>query len=231
MVRYSDADQSYASPSASLPFQPSTQGAAPVARLLNYPSHESSTLHVGTQDPPSQPPMVWPSRTDTLAAQNLSQEYAATNGSIPFSLGIAGVTGSSAQASGPWTASSHVLRNFDRFHDLEPGWPSIEQQPQQGMLAHNVSHLDPVSPADQGYRPPVSSTASTSTVRRHVSDGKLPKMPSSFVERQKKSKVSKRKGPLDKEKRENAHRRRQRGPGAKPPCTRCRFYKNGVCTS
>jgi hypothetical protein len=56
---------------------------------------------------------------------------------------------------------------------------------------------------------------------------KAAKVPSSFVERQEKLKVSKRKGPLQERQREKTHTMRK----TKRICVRCRFYKSGVCTS
>lgn len=54
---------------------------------------------------------------------------------------------------------------------------------------------------------------------------KVAKVPSSFVERQEKLKVSKRKGPLQERQREKTHTMRK----TKRICVRCRFYKSGVC--
>lgn len=56
---------------------------------------------------------------------------------------------------------------------------------------------------------------------------KAAKVPSSFVERQEKLKVSKRKGPLQERQREKTHTMRK----TKRICVRCRFYKSGVCMS
>lgn len=56
---------------------------------------------------------------------------------------------------------------------------------------------------------------------------KAAKVPSSFVERQEKLKVSKRKGPLQERQREKTHTMRK----TKRICVRCRFYKSGVCIS
>ncbi|KAI4626606.1 hypothetical protein J4E83_003758 [Alternaria metachromatica] len=52
---------------------------------------------------------------------------------------------------------------------------------------------------------------------------KAAKVPSSFVERQEKLKVSKRKGPLQERQREKTHTMRK----TKRICVRCRFYKSG----
>lgn len=56
---------------------------------------------------------------------------------------------------------------------------------------------------------------------------KAAKVPSSFVERQEKLKVSKRKGPLQERQREKTHTMRK----TKRICVRCRFYKSGVRVS
>ena len=59
--------------------------------------------------------------------------------------------------------------------------------------------------------------------QRTQSKKKAAKVPSSFVERQEKLKVSKRKGPLQEKQREKTHTMRK----TKRICVRCRFYKSG----
>ncbi|KAF2748975.1 hypothetical protein M011DRAFT_475731 [Sporormia fimetaria CBS 119925] len=73
--------------------------------------------------------------------------------------------------------------------------------------------------------PCYSQTAAAAAARRSSATSKLPKVPSPFLERQKKNKASVRHGPLSRESREKAHK--MRGPEGKRPCIRCRFYKAG----
>jgi hypothetical protein len=71
---------------------------------------------------------------------------------------------------------------------------------------------------------PASAPAMAMGPRRPLGRKKIPKVPSSFVERQEKLKVSKRKGPLQERQREKTHTMRK----TKRICVRCRFYKSGV---
>lgn len=66
-------------------------------------------------------------------------------------------------------------------------------------------------------------TSQNQPSQRSVPKKKISKVPSSFVERQEKLKVSKRKGPLHEKQREKTHTMRK----TKRICVRCRFYKSG----
>ena len=70
-----------------------------------------------------------------------------------------------------------------------------------------------------------SPPAQLSNHQRPPNPKKPAKVPSSFVERQEKVKVSKRRGPLQEKQREKTHAMRK----TKRICVRCRFYKSGVC--
>jgi hypothetical protein len=72
-----------------------------------------------------------------------------------------------------------------------------------------AEHLDRAAQLLAQHRPPPKKKAA--------------KVPSSFVERQEKLKVSKRKGPLQERQREKTHTMRK----TKRICVRCRFYKSG----
>jgi hypothetical protein len=178
--------------------------------------------------------MARPPRHNSLVGESTPQAYAAGNGPASFSPDISALPSSTIPHGASWAATREGgaitpgLRGPVRFHDVEPGWSLLDQRPQQVMLAQNAPQLSPVSPSDQTYHPTISSTSLVRTTRRNGSIQKLPTVPSTFVERQKKNTVSKRRGPLSREDREKAHRMRQRGPCFRGPCFRCRLYKVGV---
>jgi hypothetical protein len=93
-------------------------------------------------------------------------------------------------------------------------WTVVEAAPDHEFYAQQ-----PV-PADQMGRTTVHLLAQHRPPKKKAS-----KVPSSFVERQEKLKVSKRKGPLQERQREKTHTMRK----TKRICVRCRFYKSGVC--
>jgi hypothetical protein len=95
-------------------------------------------------------------------------------------------------------------------------WNVVEAPPEQELFPQHpvpVEHMDRAGQLLAQHRPPPKKKAA--------------KVPSSFVERQEKLKVSKRKGPLQDRQREKTHTMRK----TKRICVRCRFYKSGVCTS
>ncbi|KAH6618588.1 hypothetical protein C7974DRAFT_32878 [Boeremia exigua] len=90
-------------------------------------------------------------------------------------------------------------------------WPLIAAIPEQRTFELESTQADP------------SSEVYAHINRRPGSKKKPAKVPSSYVERQEKMKVSKRKGPLPEKQREKTHTMRK----TKRICVRCRFYKSG----
>ena len=90
-------------------------------------------------------------------------------------------------------------------------WSLVPAVPEQRVYQHESSQAEP------------SSEPYAQSNRRLGGKKKVAKVPSSYVERQEKMKVSKRKGPLQEKQREKTHTMRK----TKRICVRCRFYKSG----
>ncbi|EUC48518.1 hypothetical protein COCMIDRAFT_23689 [Bipolaris oryzae ATCC 44560] len=102
---------------------------------------------------------------------------------------------------------------YDRSSNIAQEWPVAEAPAEHQLYAQHhapVEHMDRTAAQMLArHRPPPKKKAA--------------KVPSSFVERQEKLKVSKRKGPLQERQREKTHTMRK----TKRICVRCRFYKSG----
>ncbi|UPX16239.1 uncharacterized protein EKO05_0006650 [Ascochyta rabiei] len=92
-------------------------------------------------------------------------------------------------------------------------WPLVQTRPDQSVYEHGSAQVE------QSSEPSIHMQGN----RRSGSKKKAAKVPSSYVERQEKMKVSKRKGPLEEKQREKTHTMRK----TKRICVRCRFYKSG----
>ncbi|XPS72445.1 hypothetical protein M3J09_004610 [Ascochyta lentis] len=92
-------------------------------------------------------------------------------------------------------------------------WPLVQTVPDQRVYEHGGTHIEQ----------PSGSSMYAQGNRRPGGKKKAAKVPSSYVERQEKMKVSKRKGPLLEKQREKTHTMRK----TKRICVRCRFYKSG----
>lgn len=105
---------------------------------------------------------------------------------------------------------------YEQTHDGDQQWSLVQSQLEHGACQHSQAHVnlvpDLVAHQPSNPKPPPKK--------------KPAKVPSSFIERQEKLKVSKRKGPLQDKQREKTHTMRK----TKRICVRCRFYKSGVCT-
>lgn len=108
-----------------------------------------------------------------------------------------------------------VPPTYDRSHETEQHWDHAQIQPAHGAYAQHHARFDA----------PIDTFAQAQDGRRSSGKKKAARVPSSFVERQEKLKVSKRKGPLQEKQREKTHTMRKN----KRICVRCRFYKSGVC--
>jgi hypothetical protein len=105
---------------------------------------------------------------------------------------------------------------FQRVQDEDTQWNVGQAQPDHGSYTNQPR-----------FHQSVASSAFVQAPQRPSTRRKIAKVPSSFVERQEKLKVSKRKGPLQEKQREKTHTMRK----TKRICVRCRFYKSGVSNS
>jgi hypothetical protein len=120
----------------------------------------------------------------------------------------------------PIVHSGHIAAGSTLYADAEnenPRWPLARAQHDRLMYAHDHDHAH--------FTQPAVPSLHGQGLRRSSVKKKAAKVPSSFVERQEKLKVSKRKGPLLEKQREKTHTMRK----TKRICVRCRFYKSGVC--
>lgn len=106
---------------------------------------------------------------------------------------------------------------YERPPNVGQDWPVAEAPVDHQLYA---PHHAPVDHLDRTPSQPIAHP-------RPLPKKKAAKVPSSFVERQEKLKVSKRKGPLQERQREKTHTMRK----TKRICVRCRFYKSGVRVS
>jgi hypothetical protein len=180
----------------------------PVARLAQAQT-QISPLHASNPQLPIQPATAWephqpyPSRTASAIASGVIA--AAGQGTAPAPQWPAGDPAEPPPAS---TA-------YERLPNLSQDWALVPAQPEHGAYAQHHVSLDHYS----------HPTAQLPAYQRPLPKKKTAKVPSSFVERQEKLKVSKRKGPLQEKLREKTHNMRR----SKRICVRCRFYKSGVC--
>lgn len=105
--------------------------------------------------------------------------------------------------------------DFARIQDVQHQWNQTHVQPDHETYQQQQEQFHRLS----------ESSAPLDSSRRASVKKKAARVPSSFVERQEKLKVSKRKGPLQEKQREKTHTMRK----TKRICVRCRFYKSGVC--
>lgn len=103
---------------------------------------------------------------------------------------------------------------YGHAHAQQQQWPPV-----QAVSNQQVYELENV-PADD---PAPESPTYQQGIKRVGTKKKAAKVPSSYIERQEKMKVSKRKGPLQEKQREKTHTMRK----TKRICVRCRFYKSG----
>ena len=139
------------------------------------------------------------------------------SGAVPSDQANHSGTSWSMVHSGNAAAGSTIYHHAD---DENPPWPPARAYPGQ--------HGHPMYPHDHDhalFAHPTAPSSHGQGSRRSSVKKKAAKVPSSFVERQEKLKVSKRKGPLKEKQREKTHTMRK----TKRICVRCRFYKSGVC--
>jgi hypothetical protein len=188
----------------------------------SHPRSRTAPLHLNSSEQPLQPSVnaVWEPSVQIPSIG--SQQYPAhtSNALVPGHLTSDHThQTNSGSASWPVVGMGEVAvtpSTFHRVQDEDQPWGVVQSQPEHGPYIHAAQpQLSSASSAImQGSRRP--------SVRRKVA-----KVPSSFVERQEKLKVSKRKGPLPERQREKTHTMRK----TKRICVRCRFYKSGVSSS
>lgn len=196
--------------SSDMSWQPPT-----AAANLVFPSHapqeQAGPMH------PACPPLVTPQAPSSWDTQ---LPYPDHSSSAYTSLVTSCDPHSSSITAWPMVTSDQNLANprlYDRLHHVGDEWQVLQGQPDYRPYSQHNSTSAP--PFDNGATQLVAQ-------QRSLTKKKAAKVPSSFVERQEKLKVSKRKGPLHEKQREKTHTMRK----VKKICIRCRFYKSGVRT-
>jgi len=192
------------------PYPNHVQKLPPVSQL-SHPQAQAALLHTNAA---SQPPLHHAVAWDTH-----QQSYPGhTTDSVPTRGAAARHHGTSAA---PWSMVEPVeIPNpstvYGQPQDMGQDWAVVARGPPEPHELY-VQHQAPVEHVDR-------TTAQIVAQSRPQTKKKAAKVPSSFVERQEKLKVSKRKGPLQERQREKTHTMRK----TKRICVRCRFYKSGV---
>ncbi|KAL5374154.1 hypothetical protein PMIN03_007504 [Paraphaeosphaeria minitans] len=189
---------------------PFAANAGTLAPMLNY---ANSNMHVSPTHASTQVAVTWAQEPHSDSSPVAPRHtFAQHSHALPQDL----VLGSQAQlpdttwamvTAAPSTPTPAV---YEQLPDTAPLWPtepaSQDYTHQQHVLANPALHeVD----ALRGKRSLVKKTVA--------------KVPAAFVARSQKSKVSKRKGPLDEQARRKTHEMRKQ----KSACIRCRFYKSG----
>jgi hypothetical protein len=196
------------------PFTTHAPGQHPFARpshprsdtLQHLNSSEQPQANVawdtGRQIPPIGPQQYPDHPSNTLVSGNLAANQTQQNHSSAESWNIANVEEIAAEPP-----------DFHHVREDNQQWDSVQAHPNHLPYAH---HTQPQHSAGASNLGPGNLRPSA---RKRIA-----KVPSSFVERQEKLKVSRRKGPLKANQREKTHTMRK----TKRICVRCRFYKSGV---
>ncbi|KAF2447071.1 hypothetical protein P171DRAFT_519384 [Karstenula rhodostoma CBS 690.94] len=181
-----------------------------LAPMLNY---ANSDMHVSPTHPSTQPAVTWAQEPHSDTSPVLPQHAFVQNS---HALPQAVVLGSQAQLPDTTWAmvsaapSAPAPAVYEQLPDTAPLWP-VEPAPQE--YAHQQHVL--TNAALHDATPPRG--------KRSLIKNTVAKVPAAFVARSQKSKVSKRKGPLDEQARRKTHEMRKQ----KSACIRCRFYKSG----
>ncbi|KAK7183754.1 hypothetical protein PSPO01_10090 [Paraphaeosphaeria sporulosa] len=189
------------------PFASDTRTLAP---LLNY---ANSDMHVSPTHASTQAAVTWAqephSNTSPIAPQHAFVQHSRA---LPQGM----VLGSQAQlpdttwAMATAAPSATTPAVYEQLPNTAPLWPA-EPAPQD--YAHQQHILTN----------PALPEINTPRGKRSLVKNTVAKVPAAFVARSLKSKVSKRKGPLDEQARRKTHEMRKQ----KSACIRCRFYKSG----
>ncbi|KAI0615534.1 GAL4 multi-domain protein [Pyrenophora tritici-repentis] len=196
--RRSPTEVSQDSPANSVdpPYPNHAQKLPPVSQL---PHSQAQTVLLHVNPGPPQPPLhhavAWDPHHQPVARQHSTSQ-------APWSMVEPVETPNAASAVYPPP------------QDMGQDWAVVARGPPEHELY--VQHQVPAEHMDR-------TTAQLLAQSRPQTKKKAAKVPSSFVERQEKLKVSKRKGPLQERQREKTHTMRK----TKRICVRCRFYKSG----
>jgi len=190
------------------PFSAEASTLAPVARILNYTNPD---INVPSQHPPPQPVVDWPQgAAPELAVTAPPPAFTHPTDDLPQDVVLAGQGHLSGSAWPMVTSASSdtPVSAFDQLQDTSQSWPDTQ-----------TTQLDRVPSAPAFRALTASRSGRVATPKKNV-----PKVPAAFVARQQKSKISRRRGPLDEAGRQKTHKMRKE----KNTCIRCRFYKSGV---
>lgn len=188
------------------PFSADAPTLAPVASILNYATPE---LHAAPSQVQSQAVVPWGHDSGSLVSPTTSQHGFNPTG---HHIQAQATLGTQNMLRGPAAWDMNQASGvYETVPEPTPMWAVDQNAQSLDQMQHDIS--EPTLHARNGSRgkrsPPKKNAA---------------KVPAAFVARQKKSKVSKRKGPLDEAGRQKTHRMRKE----KLSCLRCRFYKSGV---
>ncbi|CAO2650932.1 Nn.00g092290.m01.CDS01 [Neocucurbitaria sp. VM-36] len=166
---------------------------------LSLSQSQTAPLHTTTQQVSSQPSGAWGQSANTLPLNAITARQS-TSSTTPWPPLVPGDT-------------SVATAMYERIPNVGQEWTLAQAQTEQGAYSHPQASVDHFN----------NAVGSLPAVQRPHTKKKATKVPSSFVERQEKLKVSKRKGPLQEKLREKTHTMRKN----KRICVRCRFYKSG----
>ncbi|KAH8717056.1 hypothetical protein GQ44DRAFT_730183 [Phaeosphaeriaceae sp. PMI808] len=182
------------------------------------PRSRTAPIHLNNSVPPMQPPtnVVWEPRSEIPPV--VPQQFPEHTNHALVSRGS--ISNQSHQTQSP--ATSWPIVGSGEVATEPPGFPRIQNEDHRWSLPQIQPDHVPYAHQPQ-LQQSIVTTASVQTTRRPSTKKKAAKVPSSFVERQEKLKVSKRRGPLQEKQREKTHTMRK----TKRICVRCRFYKSG----
>ncbi|KAF2131003.1 hypothetical protein P153DRAFT_287202 [Dothidotthia symphoricarpi CBS 119687] len=176
---------------------------------------QTSLLNLNNSHVPSQLPAFWEVRSHVPPVghhQYPDQISKAVTSSITTS-GLSASSGTLWPTANPGESPSDTAAVYEQTHEQVQQWPPVQSQIEHGAFQHHQVQTNQIP----------EGTAHQQSNRRAFTKKKPARVPSSFVERQEKLKVSKRKGPLQDKQREKTHTMRK----TKRICVRCRFYKSG----
>lgn len=171
---------------------------------------QTTPLHANSPQAPLPPAAAW----------DAHHQFPSHTGGNPLPTSVISARQNSSSAA-PWPLvepgeASTATTVYERLPNVGQDWDLVQVQPAHGVYPQHHSSVDPLN----------NPVAQLPGSQRPAVKKKAAKVPSSFVERQEKLKVSKRRGPLHEKQREKTHTMRK----TKRICVRCRFYKSGVRT-
>lgn len=177
--------------------------------------------------------MAWPANPSSAVAPGpaQAQDFSMSNMGIALSPGMVMVPSPTSTTGSSWSfvsglPSASVTPVFGPLPDSDSEYTFVHAPTESGVSTTEVARHAPLHPAGRAGRPTANTAKVARGNRRAVSKQKKSIVPSSYTERQEKSTVSRRRGPLTHEKREKAAKMRK---GDRRNCIRCKMYKVGVC--